>query len=258
MIHRGVGPFILFLSCWAAIAGASDVWVIRGSAFSNGPLCGWRVFFGADANFYNPTASPAHIQLLDVSNGGAPLGPAGFDVAPGDVAELGTHLIESYPFSPVWVTHVHVPDGVVVDGLLAWHGLDLCKGVNPYPYYLGRVTLPVFYALTPPGSVALHPGTDLGAADVRMNVGIYNAGDLPANATIRVYRHSCGANPVVTRTLAVDARSVVQVSIAPVQQCDLRDPVGYITVVADEPSLSWVTSIDNSTLPTVTIGSSRQ
>lgn len=249
---------LLLVTGWCAVAAASDAWIIRGQRFSNGPLCGERVGFIADALFYNAAAVAVHVQVLDVSSGGAPAGAAEFDIPANDVVDLGGKHVEAFPFRDLWVTHVSSPDGVVIDGTLIWYGLDLCRGINPSPYYFGRITLPVFHALTAPGVTALHPSTDLGAADVRMNVGIYNAGDVAANAAVRVYRHACGADPVDTRTIEVGARSVIQLSISPVKQCDLSDPVAYITVVVDQASLSWVTSLNNAILPGVTIGSSRQ
>ena len=247
-----------FLLSFPSVMAASEAWIIRGEAYSNGAFCGTRALFNADAFFYNTGVSSARVQILEVSNGGAPAAPASFDVAPGDVAELGGSHVETYPAGLLWVTHVSIPDDVVIDGALVWHFIDLCKGASPYPYYLGRLTLPVFTALTPAGKVALHPGTDLGVENARTNVGIYNGGDAGAMATVRVYLHSCGAAPVQTRSVSVDPRTAMQVSVPPVAVCDPADPTAYVTVVVDQPSLSWVTTLSNESLPGTTIGSSRQ
>jgi hypothetical protein len=208
---------ILFLALLtSAAARAADVWIVRGSA---GPPLGacdgvrWTV----DALLHNRSVSDATVRLLHVSNGGSGLLTA--LMVPGN---------QSLPAGPVsgtadallWVARLDVPANVAVEGRLEYFAPS-CAAGQPIPIPAGRLTLPVFTRLVPAGEEQFHPGTDLGAQKVRLNVAVYNASARPALATVAVHRPVCGREPI-RRVESTPADTLVQIAIPEVVPCTLR------------------------------------
>ena len=126
----------------------------------------------------------------------------------------------------------------------------------------GAVALPVFDHLTAPTQPQIHFGTDLGVQPARYNVGIYNAADVRATATVEVTHPACPGDAKVTRTLSIPPHTLAQESlfgIGPSCEGQLSD-VGvspwttYTTVTVDQPSLSYVVSLAGTERPQVTLG----
>lgn len=77
---------------------------------------------------------------------------------------------------------------------------------------------------------------------------MYNAGAAPAIARVEV-RQMCNNQVVDSRVFGIAADTAVQVtglSTATVNCATGKPYLIYVTVVVDQPSLSWVTSIANT------------
>lgn len=250
---------MLFL---AGAATADDVWVVRGFAYvpeCNGALQR-TVIWRADALFYNTADHESVLHLEAVSNGGNHVDDHfAFVIPPGQVRGLA-RTASDFANAILWVTRLDVPADVTVEGRLEFLYTD-CS-LKPQPDFArGRVALPVFRSLVAPGTKTLHAGTDLGIQNIRTNVGIYNAGNVTATATIEVHKADCATTqPPVTRVVSIPPDTLL---LTPVYEAppacsggdfSVPDWAAYTVVTVDQPSLSFVVSLSNEAEPNVTIG----
>jgi hypothetical protein len=235
--------FVMTLACglprWCI---AEDVYAVR--FFARSELCPFLILWEDDIVFHNSTTGDKSVRLLAVSNGELRdaaeqlLIPAGRTVsANGKVAWLPRSPV------PLWVVHLDVPSGVIVQSRVEVH-TDSCGGVPPSPTpELGAFSLPVFRALTPARVRKIHLGADLGSEVSYVNVGIYNAATISASALIEL-RQGCDDALLEPRNVEIPPNSIVQ--FAGFHGVPSRCPATqgswsrYVTVTVDQPSLSYV------------------
>jgi hypothetical protein len=247
MSHRALGSLIgLALLLSPGPAAAAEAWAFRFTAY--GRTHSWH----DDLAFHNTTDQEAAVTLLGVSNGELHRGdPHSMIVPRGRTVSLtdsGLWTIDSD--STLWVVHVDLPDGVLISSRGGIH-LECPSPCGPSPNpvpTLGSFTMPVFRSLVSSGARQFHFGADLGGQQARSNVGIYNAGDGAATATISLYR-ACDDSLLVSSVVTVPANTALQVAIPEVVE-DTACPspalnfwLRYVTVVVDQPSLSYVFNI---------------
>jgi hypothetical protein len=234
-------------------ASAAEAWAFRFNVRT------FNTSWHDDLSFHNTTDADAVVHLVGVSNGAINEGdlldvpvPAGRTVSLTDL--FGVWGTDEFP--GLWVVHFDAPDGVLVSsrgGLDSECPSPCGQPPNPFPN-LGAFTMPVFRSLSPAGARQFHFGADLGAkwasqVDARpghSNVGIYNAGDAEAAAVVSL-RRACDDALIAIRSVRVPANSAVQVSIrassepaACAETQKLNQWLRYVTVVVDQPSVSYV------------------
>jgi len=234
-------------ACVGSPAHAGDVYALLGMAIGSSPEpCTYYQWTG-NVLFHNAGDSDAVIRGLNASNGRPPTGaPVEFVIPPHRTDSLHAG---SFFAAPLFVGKFDVPDRVVVESRIEL-GTQYCT-LNPPPANpnRGKLSFPVYRSLQPPNLPKIHLGTDLGLIDARNNVAIYNAGAVTANAQIEVHR-GCDDSLIDSRDVAIPAYSVVSANglavasgLAP---CGTTAPyVTYVTVVVDQPSLSWVSTLAN-------------
>lgn len=244
---------VVALHC--GVVFAADAWVLRGFADSppcpvSGPIAVWT----ADAILHNTNGTDAIVAVRDVSNDAGPPNHPVLIVPAGGAVRVGPAAEDHRP-APVWLDHLDIPNGVVVEGRLEYRYEDCTAKPQPTEP-LGKVSSPVFRELTPAGVATLHPGTDLGTQNVRVNVGIYNAGDVFATALIEVKRPFCPGVAAVTQTVSIPPHWLIQTSVFdPPAYCTFGAADMTTTVTVDQPSLSYAVTLSNAEpLPNVTFG----
>jgi hypothetical protein len=130
----------------------------------------------------------------------------------------------------------------------------------------GQVNMPFYRALFPPGSVAVSGAVELGYFGLpkavyspeverhrRMNVTLFNAGDAPASFVVRTFPHNRSAVSLTEQTVIVEAKDVFQVNGFPVPteaSIPMQSVNGgnqiWVTITADQPFLSYVSTIFNA------------
>ena len=102
----------------------------------------------------------------------------------------------------------------------------------------------------------IHFGTDLGLQRVRTNVGIYNAGSVPANAHVELRKSVCFPVTVASADASIPPNTLVQISLTQ-ERCDTVIPasvppwVKHTVIVVDQPSLTYVTPVVNFQAPSI-------
>ncbi len=208
----------------------------------------------------------AVVTLLGVSNGTVPATPTSLSVPPGRTvsAFLATNW-RPVEFPPLWVVHLNVPDGVVIQSRAeAFSTLCPPSGAPPSPVPdLGSFQLPIARALTPAGTTRILLGADLGAEASTSNVGVFNAGASSATAVIEVHQ-ACDDSILDRQAIVVPPNSLVQVGgvggepSCPGPPTPAPSWIKYVAVTVDQDSFSYVVnkSADLPTKPLVPYGSS--
>jgi hypothetical protein len=164
--------------------------------------------------FYNTGTLPATVRFLGVTDDGAPSGSRVPVVLPPQKTislNSATGFTWRARLLPLWVLHLDVPDGVIVESRNQYR-IDTPSSVQPQiSAPAGKVPMPVVRQLTPAGTPQVHLGTDLGGWDSRVNVIIYNGGTEAATATVEVHR-ACTDVVVDSRIVTIQPNSVIQVS----------------------------------------------
>jgi hypothetical protein len=211
--------------------------------------------------FYNTTNTIATVRVLGISNG-APFStsPDKIDVPPGTViwAESvlnGAWIPSGSQGSNLWMMHLDVPPGVIVESRDEIFLTDSTLIGLPQSTSLGKVSLPVFREAVPANEQQIHLGTDLGGKPARVNVGIYNQSQIIANAHIEV-RRSCDNSVVDTRDVQVPADTLIQITGLQVGVSTCA-PFGttyrwlrYTVVTVDQPSMTFTTVLSDRLNPT--------
>ena len=249
---------LVALLAFASPVLAADVWVLRGGV---GPCDG--VVWELDDLFYNGGNATATVRLLGVSDGPDEAIARALDLPPRQVVSLRNATTEWRPSRdlPMWMLHLDVPDGVNVESVLNV-GIGNCTMI-PSPdnaALYGTTHVPVFRALVPAGLEQVHIGTSLGGAPARNNVGMFNAGTSPAAVNIEL-RRACDDLLLDSTTAVVPANSTAQFRLQapePASGCTaahraVQPWVEYVTVTADQPGTSWVSSLRNGVPPRVDV-----
>jgi hypothetical protein len=209
-IHR-----LALISVFVAVAGfaangrASDAYFVGFDARGQGYVL-WR----DNILLYNSGPAPATVRFIEVSNGGAPapspltlVVPARKTISVSDATHDTWRPRQNLPI-PLWVLHLDVPDGIIVESRNAFFEY-LPVGPLVIQDPRGKVPMPVIRQLTPAGQPQVHIGTDLGGPVSRINVILYNAGTEAATATIEV-RRACDDVVVDSRVVTVPPNTAIQ------------------------------------------------
>lgn len=237
-------------------ASGGDVWVLRG--FVATPPCPAAkvISWTADAVLHNLTEHDETVRIVDVSNDGLGTGRV-VAVPAGTARGVQRSLGDFSPTSPLWITHLDVPDEIVVDGRLEYLYND-CSLKPQLTDALGKWATPVFRQLVPSGRKSVHPGVDLGAQNTRLNVGIYNAGTSTATASVEVFRSACPEQPPAAHVISIPAKTLIQTTILSLPpQCQgftVSGWVAHAVVTVDQPSLSYAVALSNVVEPKVSVG----
>ncbi len=232
-------------------AAAADMWILGGHAVSPQDSCNEYIWFG-ETLFLNPADAPAALQVIDVSSGGAPL-------AAGQQISMPAHTTVTVPFirplesdstSALWVAHLDVPDVVAAESRIEVENYFLCSLRPPSAFFPtnGRISVPIYRSLQAPNTPRNFLGTDLGGIPSRNNVAVYNSAAVDAHATIELHR-ACDDSIVSSASVTIPSRTIQQFPLGgvdPQEQCASSAPppyLGYISVVVDQPSLSWASTL---------------
>lgn len=238
--------FVLFAICLETGAFASDAYFIRFR--SPGPAQGCEQLVWRDnVLFYNQGTTVLNVRLLGMSNGPAPPDAAAVVALPPHRVVSLNDVTQSWdPGTGLWVVHVDVPPGVVVESRDEALRTTNCSPSPSPPASLAKVSLPIVRALAPAGTPQVYLGTDLGVMSSRMNVGIYNDAFVPATATITV-RRTCDDAVMDSRTVTVPAQSIVQFggfqSGDGTLACFFSGWSRYVMVTVDQPSFAYVANL---------------
>jgi len=245
----------LFMVLASTNAQSSDVYVLQGHAF--GPPTGFCGVYTWDGKvlLFNPGDEAAVVRLIGVSNGSPdPTHRSQFTIAPGSGTSLAQENARWIPASddiPLWITHFDAPANVIVESRIEIGVSDPCVvGPPPSPAGInGKLSFPVFRELNPPNVPKVHLGTDLAFLKTRNNVAVFNAADAAATAHIEV-RLLCDDTVLDSRTIQVPPNSVIQTTGLRTEGHCAANPFAtymiYVSVVVDQPSLSWVSSLANT------------
>jgi hypothetical protein len=231
-------------------APAEDVYAVRfvvHSELAGGVLC---VTWNDDLIFHNTTGADAAVSLLGLT-GTMPAQPTTLVVPPGKTvsARDNVNWSPSPVNPPLWVVHLDVPEGVIVQSRAEAFSYLCIGGLAPslVPDY-GSFSLPIGRGLTPAGVKRVFLGADLGAEANHSNIGVFNGGTETANAVIEI-RRACGDLLLDSRTVTIAPNALVQVNglAAGLGQadngCSPNTPgnwVRYVTVTVDQPSFAYV------------------
>jgi hypothetical protein len=243
---------------WPRSSPAEELYAVRFNTLSsiNGFL---RIHWRDDIVFHNTTSRDVAVRLLGMSNGGNAETPTALVVPANRTVSASAEAAARTNWSPrtgelvpLWVVHLDVPQGVVVQSRAEAH-TDLFGGIPPSPVPdLGAFSLPVFRALVPANQLKVHLGADLGSAANPLseisytNVGVYNASSTVASATIQL-RQACNDALLEERRIAIAPDTIVQVNgLRGIPTgCSFAGPgasswMKYVTVLVDQPSLSYI------------------
>jgi hypothetical protein len=237
-------------------AAAADRYLIRFDLQAGRDPSGCCLIHWFDqVTFHNSTSAAVVVTVLGLSNGSLPDGaPTTFQIAAGSTATLRYQDWEPYgahgAFQGIYVAHLDVPAGVIVDSRGVWGATTLfTQAALDFPTY-GKFALPIFSALTPAGVAQYHMSTELGGVPSHENVGVYNAGATAAQAHIEL-RQGCDDTLLGSLEITIPPNTAVQLTgpSADGKTCPPPDsdylPQPYIVVTVDQPSLSWVTTVAN-------------
>jgi len=246
--------FFLLLAL-APMVSAADVWVVGGFV---GDCFGLQ--WVAGALVFNTLPTPAVVRLVSVSDSADNVaGPAReLEILPRQTLDLLSSTAwwpRSEP--PLFMVHVDVPEGVVIEGILTLGTGIAGECQIPAPdasAAYGIIHFPHFRALVPASQEQIHLGTTLGGQRSRNNVGIYNASVFAATASVTL-RRACDDRIVDETTVQLDPNSTTQVRLENkiADRCTgrVKPWIDYVTVTVDQPSLSWVSTLANGVDPRV-------
>lgn len=238
-------------------ARAADAYFVRFFATGRETTAG-SILWLDDILFYNTTSAPATVRFLGVSNGGAQNDPPPLVLLPQQTISANTAFSVTDKWlpvprvSPLWILHLDVPTGVIAESRDQYYVMFSIPELFPFPR--GKVSMPIFRDLVPAGNPQVHLGTDLGGNDSRLNVGIYNASQETAAATIEI-RRACDNTLVDSRVVSIAGNTLIQVGGLAIGTSD-GCPAGtaepwarntFITVT--QPSVTFVSNINENIQP---------
>lgn len=240
----------------ATNAWCSDAWFLRFQTVPGKRIGCRQAIWSSETLLFNQNQFPVLLRLLDISNG--PLIPGAetsLTLQPKQVITL-EGSVKWYPISSdqPWVLHVDVPDGVIIESRNVVEDDENCT-----PEHVGskgavaKVSMPVVRRLSPANVPQVILGTDMVmVTGTRQNVTIFNAGDIPATATIEV-RHGCNDALADARTVTIPPHSVKQFggltggvdTLCPFQSRTFPW-VLYTVVTVDQPSFVLISTLRES------------
>jgi hypothetical protein len=247
---------VLFLTIVKS-AAAKDVWILIGQARAPQLACGDVYTWYTDAIFHNFGAAPESVSL--VGQGVAPLIPqVSFDVPAKSSMALSTQIGKMPPLG-LNIAHFQVGNDISVESRLEVRYDQPCQATSPAPGPAGKVGFPVFTGLVPADEVQVHFGTDIGSQRSRVNVGVYNASPVPANAHLEVRNQACYPSTQAKADFVVPPNTLVQTTLTPglcefIQDTNVPPWVRSTVVIVDQPSITYATPVSNQQSPNVSFG----
>ncbi len=217
---------------------------------------------------FNPTASPADIVDIAVYGTGAKLGQASRPpIPPHQGGGIGAS-VSPFPERGVGFLEMQTSPGIVFFADVE-RVTQHCEigAPNCTSFSHGGVNIPFYRALFPAGSVAISGAVELGQLGPsptgvppdferrrRMNVTLFNAGDVPATFIVQTFPHNFATSPLAEQTVIVAAKDVVQINGFPVptevspsgELTSVHGSSIWVTISADQSFLSYVSTIFNA------------
>ena len=244
--------FSILLVLFSSVALAREVWVPRAYAIGAPRYGCTQLRWRDDIVFLNTTDREQLVELLDST------GPrySNLILPPHKQYSLRRN-VQGETARGIWIDHLNLPDGV---NLAARLGLGIedsdCRyGAPPdLSPQLGEVSMPTFDALIAPGKPQTILGANLGAVSSRVTVTLFNAAESEAHFRVE-FHGGCDDAAALPLTLSLASREVRQVSLGPPRAvCSMphyADPMSsYVSVVSDQPSLSFVSVLPLEGEPT--------
>jgi hypothetical protein len=249
-------PAVLFLTITSS-ATAKDVWILVGQARGPQLACSDIYTWYTDAIFHNFGATPESVALA--GQGVSPLiAQVSFDVPAKSAVALSSQ-IGRIPPPGMNIAHFVVGNDIAVESRLEVRYDQPCLTTPPAGGPTGKVGFPVFTRLAAADEVQVHFGTDLGLQRSRVNVGVYNASSVPANAHMEVRNQACFPSTQAKADIVVPANTLVQTTLIPglcefVQDTSVPAWVRSAVVIVDQPSITYATPVSNQQSPNVSFG----
>jgi hypothetical protein len=273
---------LLLIAIPTAAVSARQLWVVQFR--THFPLdalspCQTIFYWQSHLMLSNTADQPLSVSLLSVSNGNRRSDAHDLTISPHHTTSLQGYAPGGPNWQPdvpetspaIWVNELEVPDGVALSDRGEVFLDEPIGGVTP-PCSPGStefagLTFKVVERLTPAGVSQYHLGADIGDAaaagaprlDARVNVGVFNAAGVRANATVLVRCSSTSPlqnaqDPLVaTLQLSIPPNTLVQQTALPstvAAGCPLAGPSPYhVVVTSDQPGFSYAASLSNQSLP---------
>jgi len=252
-MRNGLRFFVALAVLSCATTFASPVHVLRFFAPGRQQNCDQALWVN-NLVFFNGNPTAAEVHILGVANGIPVLtDPSVIVIPPGRAVSANGVLRGAWTPAPVddkvklWIMHLDVPDGVVIesrDELI--NGYPCIFQIPAPPESLGKVSLPIFRDAVPPNTLQTFLGSDVGSRSARINVGVYNAGNVLASAHIEV-RRVCDSGLTDARDIVIPADTVVQTNGlttgSALCSSGQFDFMRYTTVTVDQPSMVYVVAL---------------
>jgi hypothetical protein len=209
---------------------------------------------------FNPTDSPVDIVNAAVYGKGAVLVQESRPPIPPHQGRGIGAFVGLYPERGVGFLEMRTSPGVVFYADVE-RVTQRCEvgAPNCFSFSHGGVNIPFYRALFPAGSVAVSGSVELGQFGLsqierrrRMNVTLFNAGDAPATFVVRTFPHNFATGSLAEQTVVVVSKDVFQINGFPVpteysnQLTSVYGSSIWVTITADQPFLSYVSTIFNA------------
>ena len=240
----------------ASLALAGDVWVIRINALGVQRSDGSSQAWFDQVRVLNAGQVTESFRVIDASNGLV------FPINDPLALSPGATLIPTdgggewaIPI-PMAVFHLGVGDDVVVSSRLI--SSNCCPAIAtppPQPRF-GAIPLPVYDALVPAGQPEILMDVDLPDYSSRVNLALYDGGEVEANALVETVS-LCDGRIVSSTTLPVPANSIVQFPVGSPAAC-LSEGSGegptYLRITIDQPGFAVAATLANGVDANIPIG----
>ncbi len=282
-VKKTVWAFLILFGA-AAAASAREIWVVQfRTQFPDAPQCQTILRWYSRLMLSNTTDLPLTVSLLGMSNGPALPNAGSLTVPPRQTTSvLGTLQVAPPHWAPdlpetstaIWVLRLDVPTGVSVSdrGEVALNEVTNAS-LSPPCTIRGQTTAGLAFhvvdQLVPAGVSQYHLGVDIGNAwnapgyDARINVGVFNASALDANALVEIRCSAevgpqSGPDPLIRRlTIPVPPNAIVQQTVlasTKAAPCPIGQVSPYhVVVTSDQPGFSYAAAISNEALPKFTV-----
>jgi hypothetical protein len=201
----------------------------------------------------NTTSTVASIDILGTSNGSLPPSAHAAFLAPNSATSLPLNDLGWIPVentSPVWVLHLDVPQGIIIQSRIEPTGLSFAAPCPAYERLLARgdLPLPVMTDLIPPLQAQYFLGADLGDLVNTAYATIYNAAATDGHATVDVF-WECDGALLSTVQITIPPNTTLQAAVVgDYGACAATDTIPrgrYLVITQDTTGFSVVSVSDN-------------
>lgn len=252
----GLGLLACALLFQASRAAGADAYVVHIRASSGERSDGSRQFWSDDLLLHNSGEAAGSVRVVAASNGVTLPISDPLPVAAGKTIVFDLEGIASQgPTPSMFVLHLDIEGQLVVASRLL--SGSVISGSPSAPPNHGGVPLPVVRQLVPAGQEQILLDADLLGLDSRLNVSLYNAGAVEANALVELVGE-CDDNVAATFHEIIAPNAIQQFNgLGPQPLCDLRDTLDrptYVRITMDQPGFSFATMLANTGDLTVPVG----